>query len=110
MNKLTASVLLIAAILLAACGGGGDDPPATGSVYFRIDAATCPAQAARISFFIDGTNVGTETLAAGTLSRPYTTSGGSHVLSARLLDFPITWNPSTHSVPAGGAFTLVLTC
>lgn len=94
--------------LMIACGGG-DDAPTTGTVYFKIDAATCRGTSANLKFFINGSQVGTEVVAVGSTSKGYETGAGSVVLSAQEVG-GFTWSPATHTVPAGGSFTLVLTC
>ena len=107
--KRSLTVALAAtAILVSSCGGGDDDN--TGTVYFKIDAATCPSAAVSVALFINGTRVGTETLSAGSTSSGYSTAAGSAVLSASLVGITYSWSPSTHNIPKGGSFTLVLTC
>lgn len=105
MRKLTAVVLLVA---LAACGGGGGtEPIANGTLFFKIDALTCTGTDA-VTFFIDGSAVGTETLSAGQTSRGYTTSAASHVAGARTPTY--LWPNTTITVPANGSITDVLPC
>jgi hypothetical protein len=94
--------------LMSACGGGGDDD---GTVYFKIDSATCRGTSASLRLFINGTLVGTETISVGGTSKGYSTHAGSNVLSAQeARDGGFTWRPTTYDVPGGGSFTMVLTC
>ena len=100
---------LAAATLLTACGGGGDDD--NGTVYFKIDSATCRGTSTSLRLFINGTLVGTETVAVGGTSSGYSTHAGSNVLSAQeARDGGFAWSPTTFTVPGGGAFTMILTC
>ena len=107
-HKLLVSYVLIACSL-AACGGGGDDTPTTGTVVFKIDAATCRGTSANMRFFVNGSLVGTEVVLVGGTSKGYQANAGSNVLSAQEVG-GFTWSPATRDVPAGGTFTLVLTC
>lgn len=109
MTRPSLLAILVAASVMLGCGGGGDDAPTTGSVYFKIDAATCRGTSANMNLFINGTQAGNEVIAVGGTSKAYVVSAGSAVLSAQEVG-GFTWVPTTHTVPAGGSFTLVLTC
>jgi hypothetical protein len=106
-------MLGLVALLGAGAGCSGGDKvtaPANGTVIFKIDAQTCTG-AGTITFYIDGSAVGTETLAAGGSSKGYTTPAGTHVLGATEAGVgAYTWPSQTAAVPAGGTYTAVLTC
>lgn len=103
-------------LTVLACGGGGDastaPAPTTGAVYWKLDGATCSVSTpVSIQFFIDGSNVGTESLSsASAQSKGYTTSAGQHVLGARLSNTGVAWGSITATVPAGSSYTAVLPC
>jgi hypothetical protein len=108
-----AFVLSLAA--LAACGA--DSPtsptppaPTTAAVYFRIDGVSCTGVDA-VTLYIDGTPIGTETLAAGgSPSSPHVVAIGSHGLGAKEVNSPFyVWPTLVESIPAAG-FTFLLTC
>jgi hypothetical protein len=107
MRKLA---LVFSLLALAACGSDSPTAPTNGPVYFRIDGLTCRGSDA-ITFYIDGTPVGTETLAAGGYtSSPYMASIGSHALGAKEVNSPFyTWPTTFENVPAAG-MTFLLTC
>ena len=101
--------ILAATSMTFGCGGG--DQPSNGDVIFKLDAATCPTPttAPLITFTIDGSDVGTETMVAGAASKPYSTGAGEHILSARI-STKYSWPGTKGTVPAGSTFTFVLTC
>ena len=107
-RKIVLAALAAASVMLG-CGGGGDDAPTTGAVYFKIDAATCRGTSANMNLFINGTQVGNEVITVGGTSKAYSVGAGSVVLSAQEVG-GFTWVPTTYTVPAGGSFTLLLTC
>lgn len=109
MTRRIVIAALAAASVMLGCGGGGGDAPTTGAVYFKIDAATCRGTSANMNLFINGTQVGNEVIAVGGTSKAYSVSAGSVVLSAQEVG-GFTWVPTTYTVPAGGSFTLLLTC
>jgi hypothetical protein len=82
-------------VFLASCGGA--------------DSPTGPSATAKV-FYIDGSLAGTETISAGQTSQGYATTGGSHVLGARVTDRNYVWPNTTVTVPNGGIFTQVLPC
>jgi hypothetical protein len=98
-------------VFLASCGGADSPtgPSATAKVFFKIDALTCSGTSA-VQFYIDGSLAGTETISAGQTSQGYATTGGSHVLGARVTDRNYVWPNTTVTVPNGGIFTQVLPC
>lgn len=108
--RVTLPVVLL---VLAACGGSDATSPAKGSVVFKIDALTCTGTAS-IDLFIDGTQVGTETLSAGGSSKAYTATTGTHAVAARTTNATAnsgrTWPTTTATVPANGTYTALLTC
>jgi hypothetical protein len=102
--------LLLALVAVTACGSDSSTAPkADATVVFKIDALTCTGSGA-IEFFIDGSPVGTETLSAGQSSQGYRTSGGQHILGARLANSSFIWPNTTVTVPAGGTFNELLPC
>lgn len=108
----TAVVSSVLACFLAACGSDSsatEPTVASSHVVFKIDALSCVGSGT-IQLFIDGSVVGTETLSAGQSSQSYTTSGGSHVLGARLANSTYIWPSTTVMVPVGGTFTAVMPC
>ena len=109
MTRRIVLAALAAASVMMGCGGGGDDAPTTGAVYFKIDAATCRGTSANMNLFINGTQVGNEVITVGGTSKAYSVGAGSVVLSAQEVG-GFTWVPKTYTVPAGGSFTLLLTC
>lgn len=93
-----------------ACGGSdGPAAPAKGTVFFKVDALTCQGTGT-IQFFLDGSNVGTETLSAGQTSQGYPTTAGSHVAGARLANSTYVWPNTTIQVTANGSYTDILPC
>ena len=109
-RKLLGSVLASLS-LLSACGAGGGVSDDSGTVYFKIDSATCRGTSTSLELYINGSLVGTATVAVGETSSGYTTHAGSSVLSAqenRTGGF--VGSPTTYNVPAGGSFTMILTC
>ena len=97
--------------LLSACGGGGGGGDDSGTVYFKIDSATCRGTSTSLKLYVDGSLVGTETVPVGGTSSGYTTHSGSNVLSAQESKTGgFVWSPTTYNVPAGGSFTMILTC
>lgn len=102
---------LLAAVLFAGCSGeNATGPSASGTLLFKRDALTCTGGTANITFFIDGSSVGSEDIAAGGISKPFRVTAGSHTAGARLTNIDYTWPTSTVTVPGAGSFTLVLTC
>lgn len=105
-------VFAVGALLLstgAGCSGDGISGPSSGSVLFKIDAQTCTGSGT-ITFFIDGSAVGTETLSTGATSKAYTTTAGQHIVGAREGTSGYTWPSQTVTVPAGSTYTALLEC
>ena len=103
-------IVTLALVLLAACGGSdatAPQQPAPTLVYFRIDALTCKGTSV-VNFFIDGVQVGSEPMTAGSLSKGYSTTVGSHVLGARTTE-GYTWPNTTMTVTSAGV-TDILPC
>ena len=109
--------LILSLLTLTACGS--DSPtapqnttppaPTTATVFFRIDGVTCTGVDA-ISLYIDGTIVGTQTLAAGgSTSSGFTTSIGSHAFGAKEVNGGFVWPTTVLNVPSNGLIDL-LTC
>ena len=111
MRSLPAVVILLAAAAaVAACGGQNPiGPKANSKVYFTIDAATCTGTSP-VQFSVDSAIVGTETLSAGQTSQGYQTTGGVHVLGARLANGTFIWPNTTVSVPFDASYTRLLPC
>lgn len=107
MSKRNLISAFFVAAALSGCGGGGDDE--NGTVYFKIDAATCRGTSANMVFYMNGSQVGTQTLSVGGTSKGFDSPAGSVVLAAREVN-GLVWRPGTYDVPAGGSFTLLLTC
>jgi len=99
--------LLVALLILAACGLTEAEPTAT--VTFQIDALTCQG-AGVIDFVIDGAVVGTETLAAGGKSKPYTTTQSVHFLGAKLSATGYTWPATTVDLTGIATYIHILPC
>jgi hypothetical protein len=109
MRKLMA---LLGMAVLMACGSDSTAPPPaiqTGTVFFKIDALTCTGSGP-VAFYLDGSLVGTETLAAGGTSKGYTSPAGSHVAGAKIPNTTYTWPNTTINVPANGSYTAILPC
>ena len=107
IRHIGAGCVLLGASLLSACGGGGGDDD-DGTVFYKVDQATCPAGTATYNFTIDNAIVGIETLAAGATSKGYAASAGNHFIGASKAGFA--WPALSYQVPAGGSFTLTLVC
>ena len=106
-------VLGLAVILVAGCSKGDSAPtaPANGFVIFKLDASTCTAPGTvTITFSIDGSTVGSATLAGGQSSPVYTVAAGSHVLGARIANTTFAWGNISATVPSNTTFTAVLPC
>jgi hypothetical protein len=107
MRKLLA-VAMVA--VMAACGGETTAPTAAnGTLFFKIDALTCSGTSV-VSFAVDGSVVGSETISAGGTSKGYTVTAGSHVVGARVSNGNYVWPNTNINVPANGTFTQVLPC
>lgn len=100
----------ITTLLVACGGGGGSDTPPDGWIVFTLDTATCPNVPIPLSFFIDGANVGLETLTVGTPSKTYSAKPGGHVISAKITTVNYSWPSRDITVPAGNSYTAVLIC
>lgn len=109
MSKRGLIALLAWGALLGACGGGGGSD--SGTVYFKIDAATCRGTSTILDLFIDGSQVGTETITVGGTSKGYSTHSGPNFLSAKeAKSGGFVWPSAKYDIPGGGSFTLLLTC
>jgi hypothetical protein len=97
--------------VMAACGGDTTTaPPAANStLFFKIDALTCSGTSV-VSFAVDGSIVGSETISAGGTSKGYTITAGSHVVGARVSNGNYVWPNTNINAPANGTFTQVLPC
>lgn len=103
-------LFVLATVMLIACGGDSATAPQNGTVYFKVDALTCTGSG-QIALVIDGSIVGTETLAAGQQSQGYVTPAGQHILGAReTASGGFVWPNQTATVPANSTYTAVLTC
>jgi hypothetical protein len=113
-HAAAAAALVLLSLTFAGCGGA-DAPsappgPVMGAVQFKIDALSCVGAAA-IDFYLDGSVVGTETLAAGGSSRQYETTAGAHVLGAAVSNtHSYVWPSSSVTVPANTALLWLLRC
>ena len=103
----------IAMALLVACGGCEeltgilDD---TGTVAFKVHE-NCGSGSGTITFYVDGSSVGTATLSGGESSPSYTVSAGQHLASANeTTTGNLSWDSLSFTVAAGGSFTMILTC
>jgi hypothetical protein len=104
---------VLAMLALPACGAADSatgPTPTPSYAKWTVDAQTCTGSDV-VSLFVDGTAVGSETLAAGGSSKLYQVQAGSHVIGAteaRVGGF--VWPSQTVSIPSGQTFTQVLTC
>ena len=106
-------VLGLALILVAGCSKGDSAPtaPANGFVVFKLDASTCTFPGTvTLTFSIDGSTVGSATLATGQPSPAFTVAAGSHVLGARIANTTLAWGNISANVPSNTTFTAVLQC
>jgi hypothetical protein len=112
MTKRNAIAFLLSwTAVLGGCGGGGGSDDDSGTVYFKIDSATCRGKSTSLMLYVNGSLVGTETVAVGGTSSGYATHSGSNVMSAQEnRTGGLVWNPGTYDVPGGGSFTMILTC
>lgn len=107
--KRDAMLLLLCALTLA-CGGGSTAPAPTGTLIFRLDAQTCTGTGT-LTFFLDGTTIGTATLSAGQSQSFPGQPTGQHVAGAsetRAGGF--TWAPQVVTIPPNASLTHVLVC
>jgi hypothetical protein len=94
---------VILAILLASCAN--PEQPAAAHVNFRMESLLCgPSQKFALTFFIDQIAVGTDSLHDGQISAIFTTSPGSHHLSATIPRV-ISTGDTTVVVKADSTFT-----
>lgn len=110
MRKLYAGVALA---FLAACGGS-DGPttpvaPTTGTAKYVRDANTCTGNALAFEFFLDGAQLGGQTLSPGQ-SASFTVAAGGHVFSAKVSNTVATFAAVNGTVQAGGTFTYTMVC
>jgi hypothetical protein len=106
-------LLGIAIVMLVACSSSDSTTgpsSTTGTVVFKLDANSCGTGSGVITFYIDGTSVGSATIAGGQSSPSYTTSAGQHGLSARVANTGYTWPTLNATVPAGGTYTYLMLC
>lgn len=100
----------LAAAVLLGCGGDKATAPQTGEVIFKIDALTCTGTSS-ILFFVDGSQVGQQTLSAGQSSSPFEVDAGPHALGAReAASGGYVWPTTNATVPANTSYTATLTC
>jgi hypothetical protein len=107
MSTLCATAAI--ALALQACGGG-HDADNTATVYFQPDTATCAQTTWRLSMYIDGSLVGTETIAVGNRSSAFKTSTGGKVMTAVELLSGSRFATVNKELSAGDEFTLLLSC
>ena len=102
----------IAMALLVACGGCSEMMGIqnnTGTLVFTLDANSCSPGSGDITFYVDGSAVGTATLSPGLSSPSYTVSAGQHFASAGTAH-GYDWPSRSFTVEAGGRFTYLLLC
>ena len=74
---------VIACVLLAGCSNPAE--PAVATVKFRMESLLCgPSQKFALTFFIDQIVAGTDSLHDGQFSGVFSTTPGSHHLSAKI--------------------------
>lgn len=103
-------LLAVSLFALAACGGTDATAPEQGGVLFKVDALTCVGTGS-ITFFIDGSAVGTQTLSGGQESQTFITTVGDHAVGARENGGTgYVWPTQTITVVAKQIRTELLTC
>lgn len=99
---------LLAVLILTACGGDSTAPKEQrGSLVFRLDQQTCTGSGT-ITFFVDGSSVGSAAMTAGASSPSYSVTAGSHIVGATAPSF--NWPSQTVTVPVNATYTALLTC
>jgi hypothetical protein len=115
-------VLFACVLVLQACSSGSStdgtttppppspSSPSTGTLKVQLSQATCTG-GRTITVTVDGSALdGAYTVPAGA-SVSFTESAGSHQVGAAVTAAGgQTWAPQTVTVPAGSAYTLVLSC
>lgn len=96
---------LVAGLLLGL--GCGDPTGPSASISFKPDAGTCSGTAA-LDLFIDGSKVGSPTLAAGVASEAFVVATGSHVVRAVSQASGAVW--PNEQVTVDGPTVYVLPC
>jgi hypothetical protein len=105
-GAVLAALALLVLLLVAGCSSA-TAPPAPALVAFRLDAATCRGTAA-LTFYIDGSMVGTKTLLAGDAEQ-FTVRPGDHIAAFGMTGIAQVFTSSL-TVLAGQRFTLLMTC
>ena len=81
--------LVILAVLLASCSNPAQ--PSAAHVNFRMESILCgPSQKFAVTFHIDQTVVGTDSLHDGQFSAVFSTTPGSHHLSTTIPGWTLT--------------------
>ena len=99
-------------VLLVACGDNDPTQPPTGNgtrVRFAIDGVTCQGSGVLL-MFVDGVQVGSESLAAGQASAWHSVTPGYHDLGARMQDNSFTWPTERELFTPGADVTHSLEC
>lgn len=105
------SLLLALAVSLGLAACGGATAPQRASAAFKVDGATCASLGTvTLDFFIDGTSVGTESLAPGVQSKSYAVAPGSHVTLVEIANSSFGWANATMNYPAGQTTVRILPC
>lgn len=112
MRRLLAVLALVAAGI--GCGDNPNSPSDSGFIQFRLDANSCgPVLGSSLltfTFFVDGAQVGTDSLSVGLTSRRFAVSEGSHVASASVTNTTVRWQNLNFFVAEDDTFTYVLLC
>ena len=105
--------LLLVFAALASLGCGKDSPaaPEPARVRWTLSATTCQGSG-DIHLIVDGSIVGTETMAAGQTSQIHDVTPGQHFIEARTVVQPgIIWDSfAAVTIPSGQLFTRILEC
>lgn len=95
---MKALLVAIGYLVCAACGSPTSSPP-QGTVYFRMSELSCDYHGSKdVTFFINGVEAGTESIAAGVSSLAYLTQASAAyafpernpVVSARVANYTAT--------------------
>jgi hypothetical protein len=112
-SRRAATILGVLAIV--SCGGSSDATaprPARGDLVFKLDAGTCTVTGGttvNISFFVDGSGLGSADIAPGS-GRSFNVTAGQHAIYAKLTNDSYTWPLTTVVVPENTSYTAVLYC
>lgn len=105
------AIYVIGALLCVAisCGDSTAPTPMT-AVRFKVDKQTCVGTAT-LNFFVDGSQVGSGTLAAGDSSSVFRVTSASHTLGANYANIGGRgWGPFTVDLTDYESWTQLLTC